>query len=259
MTSLEQRIPEPKILTLDIETFPILAWTFATKNAYIGPPNIVQPAKMVSWAAKWYSADEVMFMSDYHDGHKTMVKRMHRLLTEADIVVTYNGKSFDIPHINREIEALKLGVPAPFQHIDLYHQVRRVFRFSTGNLDQVVTELGLGKKVEHEGFGLWLKCIAGEKDAWTRFREYNMHDVVLTERLFDRILAWGGPGIPNFGLYVDEARPICPKPNCGSTRMQRRGTTSTNVSRFQRYQCQRCGGWSRGGTRVNAVDQRGIS
>jgi DNA polymerase elongation subunit (family B) len=252
-------VSAPKILTLDIETFPILAWTFSTKNAFIGPSNIVKPAKMVSWAAKWYRDPEVRFMSEFHDGRKPMVKGIKRLIDEADIVVTYNGKSFDIPHINREVEVLKLGVIAPFQHIDLYHQVRRTFRFSTSNLDEVVTELGLGKKVEHEGFALWLKCIAGDPEAWARFQEYNMHDVVLTERLLDRILAWGGPGIPNFGLWVDEARPICPKPNCGSPRMQRRGTAQTNVSRFQRYQCQACGGWSRGGTRVNAVDQRGIS
>jgi DNA polymerase elongation subunit (family B)/predicted RNA-binding Zn-ribbon protein involved in translation (DUF1610 family) len=249
----------PKILTLDIETFPILAWTFSTKNAFIGPSNIIQPAKMVSWAAKWYGHEGVMFASEFHHGHKRMVERMFRLLDEADIVVTYNGKRFDIPHINREIEVLKLGIPAPYQQIDLFQHCKRMFRFSTGNLDQAVTELGLGKKVEHEGFGLWLKCIAGDKDAWDRFRTYNIHDVVLTERLLDRVLAWGGPGIPNFGLYVDEARPICPKPNCGSTRMQRRGTSQTQVSRYQRYQCQDCGGWSRGGTRVNAVDQRGIS
>jgi DNA polymerase elongation subunit (family B) len=249
----------PKILTLDIETFPIMAWTFSTKNAFIGPSNIIQPAKMVSWAAKWHDTDEVMFMSEFHQDHKRMVKGIHRLLDMADIVVTYNGKRFDIPHIQREIEVLKLGIPAPYQQIDLFQVCKRLFRFSTGNLDQAVTELGLGKKVEHEGFGLWLKCIAGDADAWSRFKEYNKHDVVLTERLLDRVIAWGGTGIPNFGLWVDEPRPVCPKPTCGSTRMQRRGTTQTQVSRFQRYQCQECGGWSRGGTRVNAVDQRGIS
>lgn len=189
---------EPKILTLDIETFPILAWTFATKNAFIGPSNIVQPAKMVSWAAKWHHEDEVLFASEFHDGHKKMVKQMHRLLSEADVVVTFNGKRFDIPHINREIEVLKLGSPAPYEHIDLFQQVRKQFRFSTSNLDEVVTELGLGKKVEHEGFGLWLKCIAGDPDAWSRFREYNKHDVVLTERLLDRILHWA-PGLSNMG------------------------------------------------------------
>ena len=249
----------PKILTLDIETFPILAWTFSTKNAFIGPSNIVQPAKVVSWAAKWYHEDTVRFMSEFHDKRKPMIKGIHRLLDEADIVVHYNGKRFDIPHLNREFEVLKLGVPSPYQQIDLFHHTKRTFRFSTGNLDQAVTELGLGKKVEHEGFGLWLKCIAGDADAWARFKEYNKHDVVLTERLLDRVIAWGGPGIPNFGLWVDVARPVCPKPTCGSTRMQKRGTVQTQVSRFQRYQCQDCGGWSRGGTRVNAVDQRGVS
>lgn len=245
----------PKILTLDIETFPILAWTFSTKNAFIGPANIVLPGKMVSWAAKWRHEDDVVFMSEHHNTRRQMVKGIHRLLNEADIVVHYNGKRFDIPHINREIDLLHLGSPAPYKQVDLFEVAKRVFKFSTGNLDQVVTELGLGKKVEHEGFALWLKCIAGDDEAWDRFRAYNIHDVVLTERLYDHWLGWI-PNHPNVGLYVDEARPICP--NCQGTRIQRRGTALAIGRVYQRFQCRDCGKWSRNTRMVNAVDLRGV-
>jgi hypothetical protein len=50
--------------------------------------------------------------------------------------------------------------------------------------------MGLGKKEEHEGFGLWLKCEAGDKAAWKRMRSYNRKDVKLTEDLFLDYLPW---------------------------------------------------------------------
>ena len=77
-----------------------------------------------------------------------------------------------------------------------------------------------------------------------------------TEELYDVVLPWI-KGHPNVGLYADEAKRLCP--NCGSDRVQRRGTAKTGLRRYQRYQCQACGKWSRSGVAVNAVDLRGVA
>jgi hypothetical protein len=37
------------------------------------------------------------------------------------------------------------------------------FRFLSNKLDYIVQYLGIGKKVEHEGFGLWRKVMAGRR------------------------------------------------------------------------------------------------
>ena len=57
---------------------------------------------MIAFSAKWIGEDEIEFRSDFHDGHKRMVRRLWRLLNEADVVIHFNGRRFDIPHIQRE-------------------------------------------------------------------------------------------------------------------------------------------------------------
>ena len=48
---------------------------------------------------------------------------------------------------------------------------------------------------------------------------------------------------PNVGAKEITERPTCPK--CGSDKIQMRGTVILNSGKFNRFQCQVCGGWSR--------------
>lgn len=247
---------EPKILTIDIETFPNLAyvWGLFKQNIYID--QVAASHEVCGFAAKWHDSDEVQWFSNHHDGHRKTVQAARRLLDQADVVVHYNGKSFDIPHLQREIALAGIPRPSPFKQVDLLETVKKQFRFASNKLDFVVQEFGLGKKVEHEGFPLWVKCMAGDQQAWEDMRDYCKHDVVLEEKLYDHLLPWID-NHPHRGLYVDSADPMCSR--CGSTKLQRRGVSYTALSAFQRYQCQGCGGWSRGARRVNAVSVRGDS
>ena len=93
--------------------------------------------------------------------------------------------------------------------IDLF-----VERYVDAKLDYVAGALGLGHKRAHEGFTLWTSCIAGDEKAWDRMRRYNIQDVRLTEKLYDRILPWI-PNHPHMGLYTDGGH-CCP--TCGSRR-----------------------------------------
>ena len=58
---------------------------------------------MLSWAAKWYDKKKIMYRDHYEDDFLTTI---YDLMEEADAIVTWNGISFDIKHLNREfIEA----------------------------------------------------------------------------------------------------------------------------------------------------------
>ena len=54
-----------KVLTIDIETSPHLAYTFSTRQAYITPIQVVEPTRMLSFAAKWEGKPQVIFESEY--------------------------------------------------------------------------------------------------------------------------------------------------------------------------------------------------
>lgn len=246
----------PKILTIDIETSPNLAAVFDLFQQNISLPQLLQSTRVICFAAKWHHEPYIMFSAEWLDGHERMIQVAYELLDEADIVVHYNGKRFDIPHLNREFLELGLTPPSPYKQVDLYQVVKREFRFSSSKLAHVTEKLNLTGKAKHEGLPLWLKVLEGDESAQDAMERYNAQDVETTEELYDLLLPWIN-NHPHHGLYVDEARPVCNR--CGSTRMHKRGVAYTTLGAYQRFQCQSCGGWSRSGRRVNAVDVRGVA
>jgi RNase_H superfamily len=234
-----------RILALDIETRPTLAYVWGLWNQNIGLNQIVDPGGMICFASKWVGQKKIEFVSDFHDGHEAMVDRVWDLLDEADMVLHYNGASFDVPHIQREFMELHKLPPSPFKQIDLLKTVRKKGRFVSNKLAHIAPQLGLQGKVHNEGFPLWVKCMEGDAAAWKRMKRYNVRDVTELEKLYSVLLPWI-PGHPSHGAQA--GLDVCP--SCGSGILERRGYAMTQTGKFQRFQCKDCGSWSRSNTRV---------
>lgn len=247
-------MPAPKILTIDIETSPNVAFVWGLFKQTVALSQLVSSTRLISFAAKWHHSKRVIFYSEYHNDHHEMIEALHALLSEADIVVHFNGRAFDIPHINREFLEYGMDPPTPYKDVDLYLVARKTFKFPSNKLQYISEDLGLTGKLKHEGFELWVKCLAGDSKAWYTMRKYNMQDVVTTEELYDRLLPWI-TSHPHYGLYTGEEHGCA---RCGSTNLRREGYSLTALGRFQRYQCRVCGGWSRGKTRIQGVDERSV-
>ena len=228
-----------KILLLDIESAPNTAYVWGLFKQNISISQIVDSSSMLCWAAKWLGEDEVMFKSIL-DGKKKMLKEIHSLLDKADAVVHYNGSRFDIPTLNKEFLEASMSPPAPYQQIDLLRTARQQFRFPSNKLDYVGRALGLGQKVSHEGFELWIKCMNKDKEAWERMEAYNKQDVILLEKVYYRFLPWI-KGHPNRAIEENIGMSC---PHCGSHNLKRRGFNLTKAGKYQRYQCNDCGAWS---------------
>ncbi|TVZ01243.1 hypothetical protein EAS64_33735 [Trebonia kvetii] len=239
-------------LFLDIENAPLLVDTWGLWNQNIGINQIRDSGGMICFSGKFLGDELGYFYSDHNPGREGMVKAAHDQLDQADIVVTWNGKRHDIPHLNREFLELGLTPPSPYRQVDLYQVARRVFKFPSNKLDYVSQALGFAGKVGHEGHLLWVKCMEGDEDAWRRMEEYNRNDVILLEELYARFLPW----IPSHPAAVVDGI-ACPK--CGSGRHQKRGYALTQQSSFQRYQCLDCGGWFRSTKRESGSHVREVS
>ena len=176
-----------KILVLDIETRPNMAYVWGLWDQNVGLNQTIETGTVISFAAKWYGKKKVHFYSDYHDGHETMVQAAWDMINEADAVVHFNGKAFDIKHLNREFILAGLTPPSPHKDIDLLSVVKQRFKFASNKLQHVSSELGIGSKIQHDGFDLWVRCIANDDKAWNLMRRYNKQDVVLTEQVYDRL------------------------------------------------------------------------
>jgi hypothetical protein len=229
-----------KLLLLDIETAPNLAATWGLYDQNIALDQLLTPGYTLCWSAKWHGSKEIMFESIV-TGEKRMVNRVYKLLNEADAVCHYNGTKFDIPTLNKEFLLNKLTPPAPFKQIDLLKTARKRFRLASNKLDFVAQQLGLGSKTKHKGMGLWLGCMKKNKEDWAVMEEYNKQDVLLLEKVYDRLLPWI-EGHPN--LSVMEGASCCTK--CGSDSFQARGYRATMAGVYPQYRCNSCGSWFRG-------------
>jgi DNA polymerase elongation subunit (family B) len=244
-----------KLLTLDIETSPNLAHVWGLWQQNVGISQLLESGEVICFAAKWYDSEEVDFFSSFHVGKSEMVRLAHQFLEEADAVIHFNGQRFDIPHLNREFVEAGLTPPSPYAQIDLLKVVKKQFRFPSNKLDYVTKRLGLDHKVQNGGHQLWVKCMAGDYQAWEQMKEYNVQDVVITEQLYDKLLPWI-PSHPSYGLYQEGDEDTCP--NCGSTDLKKEGKAYTAVSAYQRFSCKSCGKWSRGGKRLDGIEIRGV-
>lgn len=246
----------PKILLLDIETAPNIGYFWGLFDQTIPHGNIEEASYVLCWSAKWLGSEKIMTMScqdkpgnDKPDQRKLylpMLRGMHELLDEADVVVHYYGSKFDIPVMNKEFVTNRITPPSPYKQLDLKLIVGRVFKFESNKLDYVAERLGFGKKIETE-FDWWTACMQNLPGAWDRMIKYNRHDVVLLEKVYNRLLPWIDSH-PSYAAYLKTL--VCPK--CGSLKLQSRGQQVTQVSTYTRYHCQTCGGWSRGNKRVDS-------
>jgi hypothetical protein len=234
-----------RLLVLDIETAPNLAYVWDVWQQNVAPSQLVQHKSVLSFASKWVGADHVDFHSRHHDGQEGMVLAAWHALNRADGVIGYNSKRFDVKHLQTEFILAGLTPPRPFQHVDLLQTAKREFQFGSNKLDAVATRLGLGHKREHEGFGLWVKTMAGDAEAWERMRLYNEQDVRLTEAVYERFLPW----ITNHPSWASFTGNLACT-NCGSEALRSDGHRYTRTGRFPLFHCDACGHWNRGRKRT---------
>lgn len=235
-----------KILLLDIETAPNTAHVWGLWEQNVGLNQLLESSYVLCWAAKWYDDPTVTFASIHRNTRKQMLRGIHKLLSEADVVVHFNGTKFDIPTLNKEFLLADLRPPAPFQQVDLLKVVRSRFKFPSNRLDYVASQLKVGKKTKLEGHELWIKCMNGDPDAWAEMEKYNINDVVIMEKVYDKLKPWI-KGHANHSLYSG-AGVSCP--NCGSGRYHRRGYAYTSSAKYVRCQCTECGNWFRTGKSI---------
>lgn len=241
MFYIDRDIPrtiKPKVLLYDIETSPIEAHVWGLYKNDVGLNQIVKDWSVLSWSAKFQGEDKIHYMDtrgqkDIRDDRR-ILESLWKLLNEADVVVTQNGKKFDEGKLNARFAMLGMEPPRKPKHIDTCEIARRYFNFTSNRLAYLSENLNKKyKKLDHKkfpGHSLWVECLKDNKEAWEEMEEYNKFDVLALEELYENLIKW------------DVTKPqnveVCP---CGSNKMQKRGFIYTLTEKFQRYRCKVCG------------------
>lgn len=247
--------PGARILILDLETAPLLAYAWGRWKQNIGQSQVVREGYVLCACWQWlgHGPVESIAVNDRHYGleneDEKVVRKAWELLNEADIVVAYNGRSFDIATLNTRFLELGLGPPSPYRIVDPLETVKKKFRFSSNSMNNVSKRLGYGEK-HHTDFSLWVGCMEGCKKAWKKMVAYCKQDVALLRKDYLRIRPWMD-NHPSVSLHGKLEERTCPK--CGSAKGERRGFACTGTMMYRQYVCKSCGGWYR--SRYTALDK----
>jgi len=243
-----KEVQMPKILLLDIETSPLLAYTFSTWKTDIHMDRLISDFLILSWSAKWFDSEEVFSMRLTPEEVKSendtrIVKQLWNLLNECDIVIGHNQNSFDLPRMKSKFLVAGLPPTTFYHQIDTMLVAKKEFGFTYNKLDFLAQKLGLGAKI-HTEFELWARCMRGEEAALQEMERYNRMDVILLEKIYLKLR----PYIkchPNVTLYsTNISMDRCT--SCGSDKLTEDGFYYTSTGQFPVYRCGDCGGLVRG-------------
>lgn len=239
---------EPRILLYDIETslLPVAVFSL-THNDYIHPDSILSERYIISASWQWEGEEKVHAVSVIDDPKRFdknphddlfVVKTLHNVMSEADVLVGHNSDQFDNKWVRTRILFHGLPPLPPITTLDTFKVGKKHFNFCSNKLDYIGKFLGLGKKA-HTSPGLWMRVLNGEKKAVREMVEYNKQDVVLLGKVFHKLRPYMDNRI-NRELFGGTG---CPR--CGSSKIQSRGVHRAITKVYQRFCCNSCGGWFR--------------
>ena len=249
---------EPRLLIWDLESSLLEGYFFRIWQENIPMRRIKKQAHLLS-ASFAYNDEHVQGYRLTPEQVKTgddfdVVCKVVEAVNNCDLMITFNGKRFDVKLLNTR--ALFWGLPpvkAP-KHIDLFEQSKRVFKFPSNSMQNVSMYLGENGKLETSGSNLWERCAEWEnyeecEKALIEMVTYGNQDIEATRDLYKRFQGWM-KGVPNLGVITNEVtenktlRCI----HCGSDDVfPLEQKTYTSVSSFDLYRCgnESCRGISR--------------
>lgn len=249
---------KPTILIWDLESSLLEGYFFRIWQENIPMRRIKKQAHLLS-ASFAYNDEPVQGYRLTPEQVKTgddfdVVRKVVEAVNNCDLMITFNGKRFDVKLLNTR--ALFWGLPpvkSP-KHIDLFEQSKRVFKFPSNSMQNVSMYLGEKGKLETSGSNLWERCAEWEnyeecEKALIEMVTYGNQDIEATRDLYKRFQGWM-KGVPNLGIITNEVtenktlRCI----HCGGDDIfPLDQKTYTSVSSFDLYRCAKtsCRGISR--------------
>jgi len=237
------KVTKPKVLTWDIETWPIIAKIWRLYDINVGVDQIITSSSIACIALKWQGSDRVYWTStkkqkDARDDRK-VVAQAADMINDAHEIVTQNGVKFDLPILIGRLAVHGIPAPAVPRHHDTRVMGKRAgypsakLAFLTRTL---CPELEKGTHKKFPGQLLWDECEVGNPAAWKEMEKYNKLDVRGTERVFEKLSPY--MNVPRLDVFNSDMNWVC---RCGSTEWAENGHQYTSTGVFKRYRCKKCG------------------
>lgn len=223
-------------------------------NRYVHYETVTREPRTTVVCAKWYHEPEVIRLAEWDKGGRgTFLKRVHRLIDEADIIVGHYLDNADIPWLLGDFYIPRIGhphrpnlpvLPDP-KTVDTLKELRRKFKSGAPfkSLDAMCKIVGLPvAKTDHYDREAMERAVAGSVEDRERLVSYCAGDVVATQWLYD----WCRPHIKSHpALFVDGKDKFTLCNRCGGETEATAKRYVANVLTYAMRKCTRCGAYSR--------------
>lgn len=243
-----------RILILDVERLDGITqqhwWDRGDlKQRYIHHETTIREPRTTIVSAKWYGQPDVMRFNEWDKGGRgRFLKRVHALMSEADIICGHNVDSADVPWLKGDFHFPRIGhdhVPnlpplPPFKTVDTLKILRREFKTGVpfkalGAVNQIV---GLPTKTDHYDREAMERAVAGSVEDREREGAYCDGDVIATEYLLDYLR----PHIRNHpALFVDGQDKLDTCRACGNQTKPIAKRYVADVLTYSMRRCVACG------------------
>lgn len=164
-----------------------------------------------------------------------LLKDFLKVWLAADVIVSYNGKRFDVPYLYAKLLEHGLEIPPNLPHIDLYFTVKSNLALSRKSLANVLKHLKLDTQKTPVTGNAWKRATTGHGPSIKYVIDHCKADVLVLEEAYLKLrpLVRMHPLMKGFG----------PCANCGSENLASRGHIITAKKKTRRIQCRDCGSW----------------
>ena len=211
----EMDIAPIKRLFFDIETSPMIVYSWRTGyKLNIPTENIIEDWKIICISYKWENESEVKNLRwDENHCDKEMLVKFIKIMNQADECIAHNGDRFDLKKIRTRCIYHRIPMFPKYRTLDTLKKARSSFNFNSNRLDYIAKFLGVGAKLEHEGFNMWVECVKGNKDALDKMVEYCDMDIIVLEDVY-YVLENYILNNTHSGVHNGKLKASCP--NCAS-------------------------------------------
>lgn len=154
--------------------------------------------------------DEARFAKRYWDD-SVVIKKLHSLMEEADVIVAHNGDKFDWKILKARVIAHGLPPMPEVRKVDTLKMARSEFGFEANDLRYLAWYMGLAEKGQTPD---WDLIAVGDVKELKKCLKYNREDIPPLEGIFSRLL-------PHTKIKLFGGKEECPV--CGGKKYQSRG------------------------------------
>lgn len=247
-----------RILILDVERLPGITeqrwWDRGDlKNRYVHHETVTREPRTTIVCAKWYDQPDVMRFAEWDKGGRgQFLKKVHALVSEADVLVGHNVDNADVPWLRGDFHMPRVGhkhkpnLPPlpPFKTVDTLKVLRREFKTGVPfkGLDAFCRIVGLPAKIDTYDRDAMERAVAGSVEDRERLTEYCAGDVIATQGLYDYLR----PHIKNHpALFVtgEDRLRVCTR--CGHDTEPTARRYVASVLTYSMQKCTNCKAYSR--------------